>query len=55
MALSFAKLRLYLSVYPHPVGQNKSGQQLEKKSQEVYISRIRGATPSGLISIELGK
>ena len=32
----------------------KNGRK-EEKSQEVYISRMRGATPSRRISIKLGK
>ena len=34
--------------------QEKKGRK-EEKSQEVYISRMRGATPSGRISTKLGK
>ena len=35
--------------------QEKKAGRKEEKSQEVYISRMRGATPSGRISTKLGK
>jgi len=35
--------------------QNKGRKEGRMKSQEVYISRMRGATPSGRITTKLGR
>ena len=35
--------------------KNREEGRKEEKSQEVYISRMRGATPSGRILTKLGK
>ena len=44
-----------LSVWSVQVRKKKRGGRKEEKSQEVYISRMRGATPSGRIPTKLGK
>jgi len=46
-------VKLSLSVWPVQVHKKKG--RKEEKSQEVYISRMRGATPSGRIPTKLGK
>ena len=49
-------VKLSLSVWPVQVRKKKREEgRKEEKSQEVYISRMRGATPSGRISTKLGK
>ena len=48
-------VKLSLSVWPVQVRKKKKGGKKEAKSQEVYISRLRGATPSGRIPTKLGK
>ena len=52
-------VKLSLSVWPVQVRKKKMGGRKEgrkeEKSQEVYISRMRGATPSGRIPTKLGK
>jgi len=54
---SFEQLcvKLSLSVWPVQVRKKKGSKASRKKSQEVYISRMRGATPSGWIQTKLGK
>ena len=37
------------------VRKKKKGGRKEEKSQEVYISRMRGASPSGRLATKLGK
>ena len=49
-------MELSLSVWPVQVRKKKREEgRKEEKSQEVYISRMRGATPSGRIPTKLGK
>ena len=47
-------VKLSLSVWSVQVRKKKKGSK-EEKSQEVYISRMRVATPSGRIPTKLGK
>jgi len=61
-ALAYAKLRLlshcawnYLYLFGLCRCAKKKRQAGRKKSQEVYISRMCGATPSGRIITKLGK
>ena len=47
-------IRLVCAGAQEKKGGRKEGRK-EEKSQEVYISRMRGATPSGRIPTKLGK